>query len=348
MDKYIRTGQSLKTIKKDTETPSFEESEENGAGLKDRLLNKLKHQDKQNTKDKQDADTSEESIRIIEKEKIITEKELIIKEMDKAYIAVYSGASTGKSHTVWNLSLCLCERGYKTAVVDLDYGYSANALYGIDEIYYEALQTLINKNLYKDIMEYAYEKNGLSVIAKGLGDTSEISAEEYKNIMMYIRPHHDIVITDCRTGYCDILKDIIIDTNIDLLVFDMDMIHYQLTKNLVSKLGDLFIPEKTVAIINNCDINSESYRFIYNRVLEISKNFKDILPISSCGYMSCDLMDTGKYPYQEALKREEYKRFALDMDNLLDLINAKTASGHKTSTNIISKNIISKLFKKRG
>lgn len=285
--------------------------------IKDKIVNKL------NPKRLRSNDKNESSIHVIEKNVIVPGKEYIIKEMDKAYIAVYSAYSTGKSHTVWNLSYCLGKLDYNTTVINLDYGYSANILYGIDEIHYDVLKTIKQKNLYKDILEYAHKKNNVSVIANELGNTEEIDIDTYKKLLYYIRPKQDVVIADCRSGHSELLEEIIRDTNIDLFVFDMDLTHFQLNKQLVEKLGDLFNPEKTIAIINNCNVNSNAYKYVYSKVLGISKNFKQIMPISNCGFLSYELMDTGKVPYSEAAKKEEYKEFIENMDDLIRCIKAR-------------------------
>lgn len=339
-EKYIKTGSSINAPAKETNYVELADTEkEKPLNLKDKLVGKLisksKIEQEENPLPKETVNA--EPIRIIEKENIITEKEYIIKEMGKAYISIYSACSTGKSHTAWNLSYCLGERNYKTTVINLDYGYSANVLFGIDEIYYNALKTITEKNLYKEILEYAWQKGNVSVIARGLGDTEEISIDNYKKIMSYVRTKQDVVIADCRAGYSELLEEVVRDTNIDLMIFDMDLTHFQLNKQLIERLGDLFLPEKTIAVINNCDINTNTYKYVYGKILEISKDFKDIMPISSCGFLSCELMDTGKTPYEEALKKEEYKRFVLDMDNLLSVINAREE--------IENRSILSKSYK---
>lgn len=311
-----------------------ESIEKEKVSLKGSLINKLKGV----------GDNSEDNIQIIEKEVIVPGKEYIIKEMDKAYISIYSACSTGKSHTAWNLSYCLGKLDYKTTVINLDYGYSANILYGIEEIYFDVLDTIIEKNLYKDILEYAWKKGNVNIIAKALGNTEELDIESYRKLLYYIRPKDDVVIADCRSGHSELLEQIIRDTNIDLLIFDMDLTHYQLNKQLVEQLGDLFNPEKTIAVINNCNVNSNAYKYIRKKILDISNNFKDILPITSCSDLSYELMDTGKFPYKEAEGKEEYKQFILDMDAILNCIKARS----KQNNNLFIKsyNYIKSILKK--
>jgi len=54
----------------------------------------------------------------------------------------------------------------------------------------------------------------------------------------------------------------------------------------------------------------------------MNTKFKAILPLSSCGSLGCDLMNTSKTPYEVDKCNSS---FYLDMNNILDAINARGA-----------------------
>jgi hypothetical protein len=88
----------------------------------------------------------------------------------------------------------------------------------------------------------------------------------------------------------------------------------------MEELGDDFVPEKTIAVINNTNVRSSSHKFIYNELKSSGIPFKDIANISSCGFVGCEVMHTGITPYQAA--GQEYKEFARDIDMLLDKLGS--------------------------
>lgn len=244
-----------------------------------------------------------------------------IKSVGKAVITIISNHATGKSHTAWNLGYCFSKLGYGTSIFNVDRGYSANLYWDIDEIYYDLLSFSINHNRYKDIPESCFRIKNLSIITGRLGDEEEISTEDFMKILYTIRTKSDITIIDTRTGLSEITKQAIRNSTYDLLVFDSDIMHYHMNMLMIEKLKEEFVPEKTIAVINNTNIKTSSHKFIYNELKSTGLPFKDIIPISACGYLSSEVMHTNKTPYQ--LRDERVKDFVKDMDSLLERLNAK-------------------------
>jgi cellulose biosynthesis protein BcsQ len=244
-----------------------------------------------------------------------------IKTVDKAVITIMSNQATGKSHTAWNLGYCFSKLGYGTSILNVDRGYSANLYWNIDEIYYDLLSFSISHNKYKDIPESCFRIKNLSIITGRLGDEEEISTEDFIKILYTIRTKSDITIIDTRTGLSEITKQAIRNSTYDLLVFDCDIMHYHMNMLMLEKLKEEFVPEKTIAVINNTNIKTSSHKFIYNELKSTGMPFKDIIPVSACGYLSNEMMHTNKTPYQ--LRDERVKDFVKDMDSLLERLNAK-------------------------
>lgn len=244
---------------------------------------------------------------------------------EKLIISIISNQATGKSHIAWNLGYCLSKRGYATSIFNLDRGYSANLFFDIDEIYYDLLEFTVQNNIYKDILENCCKKKNLNIVTGRLGDEREIKGEEFDKLLYNIRTKSDIAIIDTRTGLSALTKLSIKNSIYDLLVFDCDIMHYHMNMKMLDELGDDFIPEKTIAVINNTNIKSSAHKFIYNELISSEIPFKDMAFISSCGFLGCEVMHTGIVPYQAA--GEEYKEFVRDMDVLLE----KLGSGQKKS-----------------
>lgn len=241
--------------------------------------------------------------------------------VDKLIISIVSNQATGKSHTAWNLGYCLSKHGYATSLFNIDRGYSANLFFDIDDIYHDLLDFTLQNNMHKDILDNCSKRKNLSVITGKLGDENEISVDDFTKLLYNIRTRSDITIVDTRTGLSDLARLSIKSSTYDLLIFDCDIMHYHMNMSMLEELKEDFIPEKTIAVINNTNVKSSSHKFIYNELVSSGIPFKDIAFISSCGYLGCEVMHTGIVPYQAA--GEEYKEFTRDMDGLLEKLGTK-------------------------
>ncbi len=236
--------------------------------------------------------------------------------VEKLIISIVSNQATGKSHTAWNLGYCLSKRGYATSLLNIDRGYSANLFFDVDDIYYDLLDFTLQNNMHKDILDNCCKRKNLSIITGKLGDEKEIGGDDFTKLLYNIRTKSDVTIVDTRTGLSSLTRLSIKSSIYDLLIFDCDIMHYHMNMNMLEDLKDDFIPEKTIAVINNTNVKSSSHKFIYNELISSGIPFKDIAFISSCGYLGWEVMHTGLAPYQAA--GEEYKEFARDMDSLME------------------------------
>jgi cellulose biosynthesis protein BcsQ len=218
--------------------------------------------------------------------------------LERLIISIISNQATGKSHTAWNLSYCFSKLGYATSLINIDRGYSANLFFDIDEVYYNLLDFTIKNNMYKDILDNCFRRRNLSVITGKLGVEEEIGSEDFLKLLYCIRTKSDITIIDTRTGLSELTRLSIKNSIYDLLVFDCDIMHFHMNMSMLEELKDDFVPEKTIALINNTNVRSSSHKFIYNELINSGISFKDIAFISSCGFIGYELMHTGLTPYQ--------------------------------------------------
>ena len=240
----------------------------------------------------------------------------------KLVISIISNQATGKSHTAWNLGYCFSKRGNITSLINIDRGYSANLFYDIDEIYYDLLDFIIKNNKQKDIFENCCKKKNLNIITGKLGCEREISSDDYIKLLYCIRTKSDITIIDTRTGLSELTRISIKNSVYDLMIFDCDIMHFHMNMNMLRELGDDFVPEKTIAVINNTDVRSSAHKFIYNELINSCIPFKDMAFIGNCGFLGYEAMHTGFTPYQTA--GDDYKGFACDMDNLLEKLGMES------------------------
>jgi hypothetical protein len=246
-----------------------------------------------------------------------------VKELDTAVINIYSNCSNGKSLFAWNLSTALAQRGYKTTLLNLDRGYSANLYFGIEDIYFDLLDYLIKQGEHRYILDHCYKKGNLCVVSGSLGSESTITEEDFLKFLYFARSKSDILIIDTYTGLNDATFQAINNSNIDFLIFDSDLMHFHMNKLMIEKLGCHFIAEKTYAVINNCSLGSESYHYIYKQINRLNLKFKGIMPLSTCGNLGCDMMFTGKTPYEAA----KNSSFGMDINNILSALNARNGKG---------------------
>ena len=177
------------------------------------------------------------------------------------------------------------------------------------------LDFTIQNNMHKDILDNCYKRKNLSVITGKLGDEEEISSEDFMKLLYCIRTKSDITIIDTRTGLSELTRLSIQNSMYDLLVFDCDIMHFHMNMRMLEELKDDFVPQKTIAVINNTNIRSSSHKFIYNELAGSGIPFKDMAFISSCGFISYEMMHTGLTPCQAAADKN--KGFLGDMDRLL-------------------------------
>lgn len=248
------------------------------------------------------------------------------KPAGKTVLSILSNHTTGKSHTAWNLGYCFSKLGCTTSIINVDRGYSANLYWNIDEMYYDLLGFTIAQGKHKEILQSCFRVKNLNIITGSLGDENEVGSEDFMKILYAVRTQSDIAIIDTRTGISDITRQAIKNSVYDLLVFDCNIMHYHMNMLMIDQLREEFVPEKTIAVINNTNVKSSSHKFIYNELVNSGLPFKSILPISACGYFSSEIMHTNKTPYQH--KDDRLKEFKKDMDNLLlELIPRYEASG---------------------
>lgn len=240
---------------------------------------------------------------------------------EKLVISIISNQATGKSHTAWNLGACFSKYGYDTSLFNVDRGYSANMFFDIDEIYYDLLDYTIENNMHRDILDNCCRRKNLGLITGRPGDEREIDEEDFIKLLYNIRTKSDITIIDTRTGLTASTRLSVKSSTYDLLIFDCDIMHFHMNIRMLEELKDDFVPEKTIAVINNTNIKSSSHKFIYNEIIGTGIHFKDIVPIRSCGFLSTEVMHTGLSPYQTA--GEENKSFVRDIDSLLERLSAR-------------------------
>jgi MinD-like ATPase involved in chromosome partitioning or flagellar assembly len=250
-------------------------------------------------------------------------KTLWVKELDTAVLSIYSNCSNGKSHLAWNLSTAFADRGYKTTLINLDRSYSANLFFGIEDMYFDLLDYFIEQGDHKSIFDGCYKKGNLRIISGSLGNDKTISTEDFLKVFYYARSRSDILIIDTYTGLNDITLQAINNSNIDFLIFDSDISHFHMNKMMIEKLGSTFIAEKTYAIINNCYSGSESYKDVNKEISRLNIKFKGVLPLSNCGSKGCDLMNSGKTPYEA----NNDSSFSMGINRILSSINARNRKG---------------------
>ncbi|MBY6984795.1 ParA family protein, partial [Clostridium botulinum] len=230
---------------------------------------------------------------IIEKE---IEKKVTVEVISNSTITVISNCSSGKSFITSNLSYCFADRGYNTSVINLDKGYSANVLYGIDNNEERALKN-ISKYKDKDIPDvidkaYVVNKN-LRIFTNELQSNEKITEEQFVKILDLVQAHSDITLIDCGSGseYNDILKSSIRYSSTVLFIFDIDEMHNKLNLNLIEDLNNKLNFKKTIAVINNT-FPSDQIKRTRDLIKDLNKEFKDIVLIKNAGAAAYDSVFT--------------------------------------------------------
>lgn len=244
--------------------------------------------------------------------------------INNAVIAVYSNCSSGKSVVSWILAYCLKDRNYKTAVINLDKGYSANIYYPISSENNNEVMDM-NSLLQNEELGYKVDKD-LSVICGSLGSKMDFQPDQFLKILNAARIKNNITIVDCKSELNDLTKIALQQSTIDLLVYDNDINHCSLNNQMIQDLGAEFNPEKTIMVINNAAIESKSYKEILSYLEDSGMNFRDIVSIRSVGGQIFDLIDKNKLPYLSKSVDDNFKK---DIDNLLLAIKSRDYKKNK-------------------
>lgn len=259
------------------------------------------------------------------------EKIIKIEVVTSSTIAVISGAPTGKSFIAWNIAHIFAKRNYYTSLVNIDRGYSSNILFGIDSDSESALKNLEHKDL-KLIYDEGYlAEENLKIFTHDLLATEKIDSEYYLEALNYIRINSDMIIIDCKSGYDDKLKNSLISSTLNLLVFDLDNMHTRFNLQFIEQIKELLNPQKTVVIINNVFSGSNELNHLLKLIKSLNMQFKEILTIKNCGVAAYDAMYTNTCPY-DISKDKEFKE---DFDKLMGCLMARE-----------KKSFLTKLFKK--
>ncbi len=204
----------------------------------------------------------------------------------KAVVSFISNHTTGKTYTAWNLMHSLAEKGFSCSLINMDRGYSANHYFNPDRRYHELLNYIITRNEHHSILEKCCKMGKQSIISGKPGDTEEIGREDFEKLLYHVRSRSDITLLDTRTGICDTTQSAIKHSSLDVLVFDCNPHHYLMNLKMLEALKEDFVPEKTVALINNADIRSPDFKRVYN---DLSRSF---IPFTGI-YIAAD--ERGKY-----------------------------------------------------
>jgi cellulose biosynthesis protein BcsQ len=237
--------------------------------------------------------------------------------MDTSIITVMSGASTGKTFLSWNLSHCFAKRGYKVSVINLDRGYSANVFFGVP-VGEQALKNINNIDINEDIFEKAYVLNdNLRVFTGEICSTEKIDVEHFFQLINFVQAKSDITIIDFSSDDVnEVLEMSILHSNLNLVVFDIDNMHYNLNLKFLEKMSNLNF-RKTIAVINNAFMDSNEVKNTEELLKE--KEFKSICIVRNDGLSTYNSMHTDSCTYFET----ENKEFKKDMDILLDSMKSK-------------------------
>lgn len=243
--------------------------------------------------------------------------------LDKVIVSIISNHATGKSHTAWNLACCLSGRGYATSMFNIDRGYSANLYFSVDELYYDLLEFTIRNNAHKGILDSCLRRKSLKLITGKPGDEAEIAVDDFTKLLYSIRTQSDITVIDTRTGLTPLTRHSVKSSTYDLLIFDCDSLHFHMNMKMLEGLKDDFVPEKTIAVINNTNIRSKAHKNIYNQLVGTGIPFRDVAFISSCGLAGNEAVLEGVPLYNKAGGASS--EFSNEIDRLADKLSGRNA-----------------------
>lgn len=271
----------------------------------------------QELKKKLEKQNSKEPVVIKE----IIEKVTPMYIIDKTSIAIFSNASNGKSFISWILGNCFADFEYTTSIINIDRNCSMNYYFNIEGDY-ENIYTEANENSnFSRIYEECYKANEkLRIITGKALNRINISKENFEKLFNVVRSKSDITIIDCETGINDITKAAISQSNVNIIVFDNNPMNFHLNLKVLEELKEEFIPEKTIAIINNVFSESKSLEHIYSLIEHMNYKYKVVTSIENCGSLAVDAIYTKSTPYYEMDKDSKFK---YDIDNLIKILKVK-------------------------
>lgn len=267
---------------------------------------------------------------MIEKE---VEVEVKVPILKNSCIAIISNSSTGKSFLTWNMAHCFSSRKYLTTVINLDRGYSANSFFGIDESLDSSLEELEQEKDFKGILEKAFLVDpNLRIVTDKICSDREVNKDNILKLISSSGASSDVTIVDTRAKVDEALKTIINYSNIVIVVFDLDYMHYKLNLQMLEELKEDLNLDKTIAVINNTFDGCKEEDKIYKFIKELK--FKDIITIRNAGAVTYDTIYTQTCPYFKS----EDENFKNDVDTLMETLSAKSTANPK--------NFLEKLFSK--
>lgn len=252
-----------------------------------------------------------EVVKIVEKE---VEKKVEI--INTSIITVLSGAPTGKTFLTWNLAHCFANRNYKVSVINLDRGYSANIFFGVPEGE-QAFRGITNEDeITEDILNKGYRlNNNLEIFTGELCTDNKISVQQFLKLLNIVQSQSDITIIDFSENVNEVLEVAILHSNLNLMVFDIDNMHYHLNLKFLEEIQNLNF-RKTIAVINNAFIESQEVKNTENLINEIGFNRICTIRNDRATY---DVMHTDSCTYFKT----KNKNFKNDIDNLLNTMKSK-------------------------
>ncbi|MEG2983589.1 MAG: hypothetical protein RR835_02735 [Peptostreptococcaceae bacterium] len=253
---------------------------------------------------------------MIEKE---VEVEVKVPILKNSCITIISNATTGKSFLTWNMAHCFSQNEYLTTVINLDRGYSANSYFGIDESLDSALEGIEEEKDFKSVFEKAYlvEPN-LRVVTNKICSDKEVPKDNILKLISSSGASSDVTIIDTKSKVDETLKMIINYSNIVIIVFDLDYMHYKLNLQMLEELKEDLNLDKTIAVINNTFDGCKEKDKIYKFIKELK--FKDIITVRNAGSEAYDTIYTQTCPYFTL----EDKNFKDDIDTLMETLSAKS------------------------
>lgn len=280
-------------------------------------------------KEKLEEETNKEPV-VINK---VVEKITPMYVIDSTSIAIISNASNGKSFISWLISNCFSSYEYTTSIISLDRNCSMNYYFNIEEGYFDMLLEDNGENNFSNIFEKRYKsKENLNIITGKALKRIDINKEGFEELFNIVRSKSDITIIDCETGLNDITKMAISQSNVNIVVFDSNPMNFYLNLSMLEELKDRFIPEKTIAIINNIFYDSKSFEHINDLVKGMNYKFKSIITVENCGSLAIDALLENSTPYDRI---DIDSRFRKDVNNLITALKIKNEvkkkSGYKNA-----------------
>lgn len=274
------------------------------------------------TKDYMDVNSKKSKYlreKVVEKEVVkVIEKEIEkkVEIVDTSIITVLSGACTGKTFLTWNLAHCFASRDYKVSVVNLDRGYSANVFFAVPEEE-QALKDVSEIEIKEGIFDKAYMLNdNLRIFTGELCSSEKINVSQFLSLINIVQAQSDITIIDLDQCIDEVLEMSVLHSNLNLVVFDIDNMHYRLNLKFLNQIQNLNF-RKTIAVINNAFMESQEVKNTEELINKIGLN--RICTVRNDGEATYNAMHTDSCTYFET-KNKDFKK---DIDNLLNVMKSK-------------------------